>query len=145
MSLNAEHRDAAIREVVGHVIRGISVMTFDDNLGTRWDRLEIITESGTLALHDEYDGGGYCDETRWMVCDDDLEYIHGATLCGIELLDAPSVPNDEGDTHEVQFLRVFTSMGNVTVETHNEHNGYYGGFDIVADYEPHQEDVHATA
>ena len=52
----------------------------------------------------------------------------------IELRDAPNVEDDEyGNVHEVQFLVVTTSKGAFTIETHNEHNGYYGGFFIEAE------------
>ena len=34
------------------------------------------------------------------------------------------------DCHEVQFLEVKTSKGSFTMSSHNEHNGYYGGFSI---------------
>ena len=66
-----------------------------------------------------------------MVCDDDLSGFVGATLVDVEIADAP---NEEGesacdDVHEVQFLRVITSAGTIVVATHN---GYYGGFAIVA-------------
>ena len=39
-----------------------------------------------------------------------------------------------GGVHEVQFLNIETSLGIITFETHNEHNGYYGGFYIKAVY-----------
>ena len=38
---------------------------------------------------------------------------------------------EEYETHEVQFLEIKTSKGIFTMSTHNEHNGYYGGFAIV--------------
>ena len=47
-----------------------------------------------------------------------------------EIREAPNEPDEYGD-HEVQFLLVNTSIGTFTVASHNEHNGYYGGFDIV--------------
>jgi hypothetical protein len=35
--------------------------------------------------------------------------------------------------HEVQFLRVSTDAGTIVCETHNEHNGYYGGFNVCVE------------
>jgi hypothetical protein len=34
--------------------------------------------------------------------------------------------------HETQFLIVDTTKGSFTIVNHNEHNGYYGGFGLVA-------------
>ena len=70
-----------------------------------------------------------CCERRYMHTDDDLPYYVGAKILSIEVRDVPNEP-DEFEEHEVQFLIVNTSKGAFTVETHNEHNGYHGGFDI---------------
>ena len=78
------------------------------------------------------DAGQDCCEWRYMRTDDDLNAFVGATLLGIELVDAPNVAED----HEVQFLHVQTSDGRFTCSSHNEHNGYYGGFAIVCSEEP---------
>jgi hypothetical protein len=77
-----------------------------------------------------YDDGQSCCESRYMRTDDDLAYYAGATLMNITLENAPDVKM-EYDTHEVQFLHVKTSKGSFTMSSHNEHNGYYGGFYIV--------------
>ena len=77
-----------------------------------------------------FDDGQNCCESRYMTTDDDLGYYVGATLLDADVADAPSIDN-EYDVHEVQFLKVTTSKGVFTMETHNEHNGYYGGFVIV--------------
>ena len=39
--------------------------------------------------------------------------------------------NDE--IHEIQFLDVKTSKGVFQISNHNVHNGYYGGFWVIAD------------
>ena len=59
------------------------------------------------------------------------ELIHETrrTLLALELKEAPSQENEWGE-HEVQFLEVTTSKGEFTMASHNEHNGYYGGFAI---------------
>ena len=49
----------------------------------------------------------------------------------ILIREAPSVPDASG-MHEVQFLALVTSKGEVVFSSHNEHNGYYGGFSIAA-------------
>lgn len=78
-----------------------------------------------------WDGGQSCCENRYMMTDDDLTYFAGAKLMGFEIKDAPDI-EDGGECHEVQFLDVTTDKGVFQMATHNEHNGYYGGFWIVA-------------
>lgn len=78
-----------------------------------------------------WDDGQSCCETRYMTTDDDLPAFVGATFTGLELRDAPNrTDEDSYEEHEVQFLLVNTSKGVFTLETHNEHNGYYGGFAV---------------
>lgn len=89
------------------------------------DELRISFTDGTGIVI--WDDGQSCCEHRYMTTDDDLRAFVGATLTSIELRDAPS-KEDEWGEHEVQFLLVNTSLGTFTMETHNEHNGYYGGF-----------------
>jgi hypothetical protein len=94
------------------------------------DTLTIRFGDGTgLKL---YDDGQDCCETRYMHTDDDLSEVVGGRLYGIELRDAPDGEDEYGEVHEIQFLVVKTGIGEVVVCTHNEHNGYYGGFRIVA-------------
>jgi hypothetical protein len=78
-----------------------------------------------------FDDGQSCCESRYMRTDDDLTYFIGAQLLDAEVKDAPNMPDEWGD-HEVQFLEVKTSKGCFTMASHNEHNGYYGGFAIRA-------------
>lgn len=96
------------------------------------DALHFIFADGSkLKLSDE---GQSCCESRYMRTDDTLSDFIGATLDGVELREAPDVTEDDnyGETHEVQFLVVKTSAGQFTMSSHNEHNGYYGGFAISA-------------
>jgi hypothetical protein len=77
-----------------------------------------------------FDDGQSCCESRYMTTDDDIQSFVGAKFLNAELRDAPNIPDDYGD-HEVQFLLINTDKGTFTMESHNEHNGYYGGFGIV--------------
>jgi hypothetical protein len=87
-----------------------------------------------------YDSGQSCCESRWMHTDDDLSHYVGATLEDMELAGGGEVPADSparkpGEYHDVfesQFLKVKTSEGVFTVVNYVDHNGYYGGFYIVA-------------
>lgn len=85
---------------------------------------------GALRISDE---GQSCCEKRYMTTDDNLEEFAGADFLGLEIKQAPYTEDEDGNTHEVQFLEIKTSKGCFTIATHNEHNGYYGGFDIALD------------
>lgn len=87
-----------------------------------------FTDGSQMKL---FDDGQSCCESRYMRTDDELKDYIGAQLTGAEIKEAPSIPCD-GDEHEVQFLEVQTSKGVFTMSSHNEHNGYYGGFSIRA-------------
>jgi hypothetical protein len=67
-----------------------------------------------------------------MMTDDTLLDFVGAELVSFEIADGGNTEGEYGDVHEIQFLKVTTSLGVFTCETHNEHNGYYGGFWIKA-------------
>lgn len=110
---------------VGKVIKDIS-------LGENWrgaSSLTILFEDGTGLVF--LDDGQSCCENRYMSVDgDDLSEFVGAKYVEAFVRDAPDI-EDECGVHEVQFLEIRTSKGSITVSNHNEHNGYYGGFDIV--------------
>lgn len=100
------------------------------------DRLNFTFSDGaTLILRDE---AQYCCETRYMHTHDDLNDYVGARLLGVEIKEVDPVAdewneNTEWGVHDVQFLEIQTSAGALTMVTHNEHNGYYGGFNVVAE------------
>ena len=79
-----------------------------------------------------FDDGQSCCESRYMKTDDDLTEYSGAKLLDFELKGVPNLADSIEDVHEVQFLDVKTDKGIFQVANHNEHNGYYGGFWIVA-------------
>jgi hypothetical protein len=99
------------------------------------DALRIVFLDGsTLVISDD---GQSCCEHRYMTCDDELTSWTGSKYLGFEVLGAPEpgVDRDRDDQeHEVQFLHVRTSSGTLTCETHNENNGYYGGFAVRATF-----------
>jgi hypothetical protein len=94
------------------------------------DELRLGFEDGAVLRL--WDDGQSCCENRYMSTDDDLSYFVGAEFVGAEVLDAPNEPDEYGE-HEVQFLHVRTSKGVIVAATHNQHNGYYGGFWIRAE------------
>lgn len=114
----AEHLQAAIGKTIASATLGE-----DDAL-----RLKFTDGTG-IKLADE---GQSCCESRYMRTDDELADFEGSTLLGAEIKEAPAIPDPDGyGEHEVQFLEVKTSKGALTMSSHNEHNGYYGGFAIA--------------
>ena len=117
-----------------------SVAAFTGALGKTISGLRLGEDD---ALHFEFSDGTKiklfdddqaCCELRYMRTDDDLAAFIGAVLEDAEIKDAPDAEEEYG-THEVQFLEVKTSKGVFTMASHNEHNGYYGGFCIRAEVE----------
>lgn len=94
------------------------------------NKLNFIFEDNTKLIL--WDNGQSCCEHRYMTTSDKLEEFNGAILLDFELKDAPNLPDNHGDDHEIQFLDVKTSKGVFQMASHNEHNGYYGGFLIQA-------------
>ena len=99
------------------------------NLELKDNKLQLEFSDGTGVCI--FDDGQTCCEYRYITTDDDLGYYIGSSLTDIEVADGSSIEVD-GEWHETQFLRVATSAGMFVCETHNEHNGYYGGFCLVA-------------
>lgn len=113
-----------MRRSWGKVIAEVKVVEGED------DELRFRFSDGSgLRIFDQ---GQSCCERRHMTCDDDLSYYAGSTLLHIGVADGPTLDPDT-EPHEQQFLNVTTSKGVFTCVNHNEHNGYYGGFDVVAE------------
>ncbi|AEI51359.1 DUF7448 domain-containing protein [Runella slithyformis] len=110
----------AVKSALGKTIETVKL---EDN-----ELLFKFTDGTGLKM---FDDGQSCCEDRYMRTDDDLSDFEGATLLDFELKDAPTMEDEYGD-HEIQFLDVKTSNGVFQMANHNEHNGYYGGFCIVA-------------
>lgn len=70
-----------------------------------------------------------CAHHYWTI-DDDLSYYIGSKIEEIELVSQPDV-YDDGECHEVSFLKITTSKGTFTAAAHNVHNGYYGGISLT--------------
>lgn len=116
-----DYTDKSLKRATGKEISGIE---FSEAALVLWfgeDKLKI------------WDDGMQCCEERYLHTDDDLEYYVGARFLGFEVANGPNIPADGWD-HEMAFLKVSTSKGVFTIETHNEHNGYYSGFWVKAEY-----------
>ena len=123
--LGSNDSAAVVRAAVGKTITGLYLK--DDALHFGFD------DGSTMTLSDK---GQSCCEHRYMVTDDPLPSFVGAQFLGAEIVNAPDVTDSDGDVHEVQFLNILTSLGRFQMASHNEHNGYYGGFSIEAEGTP---------
>ena len=121
------------------------------------DKLQLVFASGRkVALSDE---GQSCCESRYITTDDNVSDLVGGKLVTIEERDGgdqqgpcstcqgPNAydPPDSGKTcyscngtgiesngsHDLAFVVIQTDKSSITLCTHNEHNGYYGGFALV--------------
>lgn len=114
--------DESVRAFKGAIGKEITAFNLSED-----ELLFTLSDGSRIKIAD---GGQSCCEHRYMHSDDDIQAFVGANLMMAEVREAPSI-EDEYGAHEVAFLVVTTSRGAFTVETHNEHNGYYGGFWIV--------------
>ncbi len=106
------------------------------SLNKKIKHVELLDEQLNISFEDGskltlWDAGQSCCESRYMRTDDDLNYFIGSEFLGGEIKDAPGIDCSYGD-HEVQFLEIKTNKGSFVMSSHNEHNGYYGGFYITA-------------
>jgi hypothetical protein len=78
-----------------------------------------------------FDDGQSCCESRYVTTDDDVGSLVGRRLVSISAKKGPETEGEYGDVHETMFVEVQTDGGFITLTTHNEHNGYYGGFGLT--------------
>lgn len=112
----------AVTKSVGKVISDIKLVN-EFNLEL------TFVDNTTLRL---WDNGQSCCEHRYMVAEDDLSYFIGSSFMTVEVVSANGIAESYNE-HEIQFLNVTTSKGVFQMSSHNVHNGYYGGFNIVAE------------
>jgi hypothetical protein len=89
------------------------------------DEIVLKFKDKTVAL---YDSGQSCCESRYITCDDDLKSLIGGKLNNLQIKKSKEDEGEYGDVHEIDFVEIATDKGFITFCTHNEHNGYYGGF-----------------
>ena len=122
---------AAYKSSLGRTIASAKLET-DDSPGSDFDGLLLtFTDGSTLKM---WDNGQSCCESRYMRTDDDLSSLAGTKLLKISIKQAEEAsPDTESydDCHDICFLEIQTDRGVVSLSNHNEHNGYYGGFDIA--------------
>ena len=91
------------------------------------DRMFIELDGVTIIKI--WDNGQSCCESRYITCDDDVSDLVGHKLISIEAKGGGEKGTDYG-THECVFIEVSTDKDSIKFCTHNEHNGYYGGFGL---------------
>lgn len=111
----------AFAAAIGKQIRSVSLEN---------DTLYIVMEDDTsVAISDE---GQSCCEHRYATCDDDLSQFAGAVLLGAEEKEVSGNSEDDWSEHDIMFVDFITTAGRFQLASHNEHNGYYGGFSLYA-------------
>lgn len=114
--------DTHVADYVGRSITAAELQ--DDAFG---GRVFLTFEDGEKVRI--FDDGQSCCERRYITTDDDLSDLVGHTLRHVLVKDGPEV-EEEYEVHETCFVEIGTDVGCVTLTTHNEHNGYYGGFSL---------------
>lgn len=121
-----------------HILSGGSPRNPSDFYGRRISAAHLDADEGLFITFDDgtkvrlWDNAQSCCEHRYITCDDDLSKIIGGVLQRIEVKQAPDVET-EYDVHEQLFVEVGTDECFIALTTHNEHNGYYGGFGLCID------------
>jgi hypothetical protein len=113
------HRDSSDPENVfcGREIKGVAL-----------ERQSLILEFTDGTALTIWDDGQSCCESRYVTCDDDINCLIGGKFHSVILKEADDIPTS--DIHEICFVDVWTDRSVITLCTHNEHNGYYGGFNL---------------
>lgn len=111
---------AAIASCGGEIIQSAEIT--DETLRLRFDGF-------TLAFRDD---GQSCCESRYMETPENLESMAGEVFRGAEIKDGPEEHGEWGECKECQFLEIQTDKDTYSISNYNEHNGYYGGFWVVA-------------
>lgn len=107
----------------GKVIKDIKI--------TEDDKLIITFDTGMLII---WDAEQACCEYRYIHTDDDIKSYIGSQFVAIDQRDIRYDCEGYCESHDIGFLLVLTSRGVFTIETHNEHNGFYSGFVVAVEW-----------
>jgi hypothetical protein len=108
--------------------RAIATANLDDSTLILTFAAPDGSSAGRLVISDEAQS---CCEKRYLTCDDDLDDLIGNRLVHIAAKPGPTSESEYGEQNETCFVEVMTNRGSITLCTHNEHNGYYGGFELT--------------
>jgi hypothetical protein len=126
---------ATIRSFYGKTIRGVTLGHIREIGHTAGSYMLIrFDDCPSLKLMDH----NQCCESRHITTDDDLRDLVGCKLLKISFRSGRgSSENSDGDpteSNETMFIEIATDKGFVTLCAHNDHNGYYTGFDFEAHF-----------
>jgi hypothetical protein len=122
-----------------HQLGGGSRKNSSDYYGRTIQSVAIESTCFILEFSDDvvikiWDDAQTCCESRYMSTDDDPKSLIGKKLLHIVAKEGPEIEGEYGDVHEQVFVEIMTEDGDtVTLVSHNEHNGYYGGFGLSID------------
>lgn len=138
-------------ELYGKQIISINYRPGDEE-ADEYDRPDLFQDCLLLTLSDGktyaiYDSQRSCCERRYMDIDvTELDQLVSQYLGSIEVVNGPTYKEDGavfhanqdedyyGDLRQVQFLVIKTQgTREVRIANYNEHNGYYGGFELRID------------
>ena len=130
--------------VMIHALSGGSPKSPKDYYGRKIESAKLEGDAIFLTFSDGvtikiWDDGQSCCEIRYTTCDDDINSLAGGELRDISVSDGlvsnSNKENDDNDwdSHEIAFLKIQTDKIAITAATHNNHNGYYGGFALSLD------------
>lgn len=86
-----------------------------------------FTDGAGFVLKDE---GQSCCEYRYLTTDDDPNALVGLTFRDIVEKPGECKEEEGGECHDTMFVDIVADGAWITLCTHNEHNGWYGGFSI---------------
>jgi hypothetical protein len=106
-----------------------------------FDEAQLIIHFEDESFITVVDWGQSCCESRYITCDDDVNSIVGSKLMAIDLIDGSEQGDGIFHYHQYAFVDVKTDLTSIKLCTHNEHNGYYGGFSINVIYDEKDSEV----
>lgn len=101
---------------------------------------EVLCEDNKVTIYFKDGGcttitdiGQNCCEHRYFTFDDDQNDLIGKKLTEIQVNDNEynSVDDPECDVHESTFVNIVAENVTFSFTAHNEHNGYYSGFEVT--------------
>jgi len=117
--------DAFLRGFKGCLIREIH-LDYDANNGQ--GELIITFDTGKQLVI--YDSPPKCCEHRYLHTSDDLSSFAGEKFVDLYCRGFKENEHGNDEANEIGFYVIKTDKGQFVLETHNDHNGYYGGFHI---------------
>jgi hypothetical protein len=115
-----------------------------DFVGKKIEKLYIDPEynngDGGLVIQFEdnkkiilFDDNRQCCESRYIHSNDNLSWHEGSNFKGIQIKNIRDKRDECDFKHETQFIHVLTETDTLVIETHNVHEGHYGGFNLKID------------